>query len=416
MSTVISNVTNSGEAAEAPVQHISNVTITSQSASQREARASTTKVICCQRSGVPLIEVTSLCSNGWALLSQPLMGTFVHPVYGLALGKLCRRLELQLIDADHAEWDMPATQIREISLTISALMYSLDAMWLPSEDALTTGRNIEPSLPDTKTTVGCAGRLLDLASWYFAETTRRLTFPLWKPSKNAGNLNWHGFSAWLDACNEIREDWATNKRKAENKELLHSTEDVMKLVSQAQVYKRIDTKKVWQWIELQASDYGAKYPAGRRETLRSLFMDGELQPELWLPDDCDDLIEMVTDTCDIGNDITSYIRNRVSNIRAAINEFYSDFTLIGGHQLRSGPGATGAGLELTAAEQTAEDNLFGEYETKLLGLTELPPKPVATDYPNRVAALKATAEWNILSKLFAAHKAKPAPANDADAL
>ena len=103
MSTVISNVTNGGEAAEAPVQHISNVTITNQSANQREARASTTKVICCQRSGVPLIEVTSLCSNGWALLSQPLMGTFVHPVYGLALGKLCRRLELQLIDADHAE-------------------------------------------------------------------------------------------------------------------------------------------------------------------------------------------------------------------------------------------------------------------------------------------------------------------------
>ena len=73
------------------VTNITNVTITNQSASQHEARGST-KVICCQRSGVPLIEVTSLCSNGWALLSQPLMGTFVHPVYGLALGKLCRRL------------------------------------------------------------------------------------------------------------------------------------------------------------------------------------------------------------------------------------------------------------------------------------------------------------------------------------
>jgi len=403
----MSNVTNSGEA---------NVTITNQSASQREARTSTTKVICCQRSGVPLIEVTSLCSNGWALLSQPLMGTFVHPIYGQALGKLCRKLELQLIDADHAEWDMPATQIREISLTISALMYSLDAMWLPSEDALITGRNIEPSLPDVKTTVGCAGRVLDLAAWYFAETTRRLTFPLWKPSKNAGNLNWHGFSAWLDACNEIRDEWATNKRKAENKALIRSTEDVMKLVSQAQVYKRIDTKKVWHWIELQASDYGTKYPAGRRETLRNLFMNGELQPELWIADDVDDLMEMVVDTCDLGNDITSYIRNRASDIRAAINNFYADFTLIGGRKLRDGTGVTGTGFELTEAEQEAETNLFGEYETKLLGLTELPPKPVATDYPNRVAALKAVAEWNILSKLFATHKAKVAPASNADEL
>lgn len=374
----------------------------------------TTKVINCQRSGVPLVEITSLCSNGWALLSQPIMATFVHPIYGQALGKLVRKLELQLIDADHAEWNMPPVQIREISLTISALMYSLDAMWVPSDDALVNGRNIEPSLPDTKTTVGCAGRVLELASWYFAETTRRITFPLWKPSKNAGNLNWHGFSAWLDACNEIREDWATNKRRAENKALVRSTEDVLKLVSQAQVYKRIDTKKVWNWIELQASEHAGKYPAGRRETLKSVFMNGEQEPELWTPDDVDDLIEMVTDTCDIGNDITSYIRNRASNIRAAINDFYSDFTLIGS---RGANCVTGAGLDLTPAEKKAEDNLFGEYEDKLLGLTELPAKPNPANYPNRVAALKAQAEWNILSKLFAARNGKTTmrPASSAPA-
>jgi hypothetical protein len=331
---------------------------------------------------------------------------FVHPVYNLPLGKLCRKLELQLIDADQAEWNMPASQITEISLSISALMYSIDAMWLPSEDALINGRNIEPSLPDTKTTVGCADRILDLASWYFQETSRRITFPLWKPSRNAGNLNWHGFSAWLDACNEIREDWATNKRRAENKALIRSTEDVLKLVSQAQVYKRIDTKKVWNWIELQASEFAGKYPAGRRQTLKTLFMSGELEPELWTSDDCDDLIEMVTDTCDIGNDITSYIRNRVSNIRAAINDFYGDFTLIGS---RGANCVTGAGLDLTPAEKKAEDNLFGEYEVKLLGLTAMPAKPNPADYPNRVAALKAQAEWNILSKLFAARGHAPAP-------
>lgn len=375
---------------------MSNISITAQTAT---TACGTTKVINCQRSGVPLVEITSLCSNGWALLSQPIMATFVHPVYGLALGKQIRKLELQLIDADQAEWDMPPTQLREISLTISALMYSLDAMWTPSNDALANGRNIEASLPDAKTTAGCASRVLDLASWYFAETTRRITFPLWKPSKQAGNLNWHGFSAWLDACFEIREDWSTAKRKAENKELLRSTEDVMKLVSQAQVYKRIDTKKVWNWIELQASEFEGKYAVGRRATLKSLFMNGEQEPELWTPDDCDDLIEMVTDTCDIGNDITSYIRNRVSNIRAAINDFYSDFTLIGSSNVNKN--GEPSGLELTDSERNAEDKLFGEYETKLLGMTELPAKPNPANYPNRVAALKAQAEWNILSKLFA---------------
>lgn len=359
-----------------------------------------TRTIHCQRSGVPLVEITSLCSNGWALLSQPVMTTFVHPTYGLPLGKLVRKLELQLIDADHDEWNVPPHQLTDIALSMSSIMYSLDAMWLPSEEALISGRNIEASLPDTKTTVGCADRLLDLASWYFAETSRRITFPLWKPSKNAGNLNWHGFSAWLDACFDIREDWSHAKRKAENKALIRSTEDVLKLVSQAQVYKRIDTKKVWNWIELQASEYSGKYAAGRRETLKTLFMTGEMEPELWTADDCDDLIEMVVDTCDIGNDITSYIRNRVSNIRAAINDFYGDFTLIGARSTnRYGEDS---GLELSQTERSAESKLFGEYEVKLLGMTECPAKPVASDYSNRVAALKATAEWNILSKLFAA--------------
>jgi len=364
-----------------------------------------TKTIHCQRSGVPLVEVTSVCSNGWALLSQPVFSVFVHPVYGLPLGKLCRRLELQLMDADHAEWDIPNSAITEISITMSALVYALDAMWLPNEDALVTGRNIESSLPDKKTTVGCADRLLDLAGWYFAETSRRITFPLWKPSKHAGNLNWHGFSAWLDACFDLRREWSLAKRKAENKELLRSTEDVLKLVSQAQVYKRIDTKKVWRWIEIQASEFGGKYSAGRRETLRSLFMNGEQEPEIWTSDDCDDLIEMMVDTCDIGNDITSYIRNRVSNIRAAIIDFYSDFTLIGASNTNK-HGVVTSGLELTSAERSAEDKLFGEYETKLATLTAPPVRPNPADYPNRVMALKAQAEWNILSKLFAARQAR----------
>lgn len=371
-------------------------------ANQATHTVGTKKIIKCQRSGVPLVEITSLCSNGWALLSQPVMTTFIHPTYGLPLGKLIRKLELQLIDADQAEWEVPQPAITDISLAISAVMYAIEAMWVPNEDAIITGRNIEASLPDTKTTVGCASRILELASWYNAEASKKILFPLWKPSKNAGNLNWHGFSAWIDACLDIRDDYSQAKRRSENKLLARSTEDVLKLVSQAQVYKRIDTKKVWNWIELQASEHSDKYSVGRRETLKSLFMNGESEPEIWTPDDCDDLIEMMLDTCDIGNDITSYIRNRVSNIRAAIQDFYSDFTLIGSSSTNRFGESSGNGLELTASERSAEDKLFGEYEVKLFGMIEAPVKPDPAKYSNRVAALKAAAEWNILSKLWAA--------------
>lgn len=356
----------------------------------------TTKTLCCQRSGLALLEVTTLCSNGWALLTQPIFATVVHPIYGMPLDKLLRKLSLQLVEAEAVSWTIQNTAIRELALSMSAVMYSLDTMWLPLADAITHGRNIESSLPDNKTTIGCAARLLNLASWYHHETSKRVQFPLWKPSKSAGNLNWHGFPAWLDACFELKNEWESAKRKAENIDLLDSTEKALATVHMASVYKRIDVSKVWNWIELQASECSAKYPAGRRETLKTLFMSGELNPEDWNADDCDDLIEMVTDTCDIGNDITHYIRNRVSHIRAAITEFYSNFTIIGKISA-DGDG----GLELSAREQECNTVLFKEYDDKLINLTEMPPKPTADKYPSKIHFLRAQAEWNILNRRFA---------------
>lgn len=354
-----------------------------------------TKTIYCQRSGVPLVEVTSVCSNGWALLSQPVFTVFVHPTYDLPLGKALRKLQLQLIEAEKFEWLISGVQIRELGLTMSSIMYSLGAMWVPSDEALNNGRNIESSLPDSKIVIGSAARLLHLGGWYHNETTKRLAFPLWRPSKQAGNLNWHGFPAWLDACYAIKEDWESAKRKAENKALIRATSDALLEVSLANVYKRIDIAKVWNWIDLQAKEHQDKYPAGRRQTMKTLFMSGDLTPEDWMADDCDDFITMVLDCCDIGNDITSYIRNRINNIRASISDFYGNFTLIGDSNV-SGDG----GLELSDKEQAAEKALFSEYDDKLANMKELPPKPTMLTHPNKIALLRATAEWNILSRLF----------------
>lgn len=358
-----------------------------------------TKLICCQRSGVPLVEVTSVCSNGWALLSQPAFTCFLHPTYGLPLGKVLRKLELLLIDAAAAEWNVPDTLIREISICMSATTYTLGAMWMPTTEAISGGRNIEPSLPDQKITIGCADRLLQLGSWYHHETSKRITFPLWKPSKLAGNLNWHGFPAWLDACFEIREEWAKTVRgraAKEELELINATEKAMATVHAASVYKRIDIKKVWNWVELQASQHSDRYAPGRRETLKELFYTGDECPEDWLPDDCDDLIEMILDTCDVGNDIVHFIRSRVTNIRRGISDFYSNFTMLG-----SVDSIGDGGLELSQTEQTAQTKLLGEYEAKLLTIN-LPSKaPAREAYPSVITWLRAQAEYNILSRVAA---------------
>ena len=170
-------------------------------------------IVYCARSGVPLFEVNTLCSNGWALLSYPHFHTFVHPVYQLPLDKAVKKLVVQLLDAEANNWLLTDSAIRDTGLTMSAILYSLGAMWQPNADALEHGRYIEPSLPDQATTIGCAARLLELASWYHNETSKRITFPLWRPSKRSGNLNWHGFSNWLNACFEIQEEWNSIKRK-----------------------------------------------------------------------------------------------------------------------------------------------------------------------------------------------------------
>lgn len=376
----------------------------------------TTKLITCQRSGVPLMEVTTLCSNGWALLSQPLLTTLVHPIYNTPLDKLLRKLTAQLLEAESNEWNVPGTAVSEMALSMSAIMYELGAMWQPNLDAIKSGRNIESSLPAPKVTIGCAARLLDIAGWYHHETSKRIKFPLWRPSRASGNINWHGFPAWLDACCELRDEWNSAKRKAEDPELLDSTERALATVHMATVFKRIDVNKVWNWIELQAKEHNAKYSSGRRETLKTLFMNGDMTPEDWMPDDCDDLIEMVTDCCDIGNDITHYIRNRVTNIRASINDFYGNFTIIG-----HASSDTSSGLDLSKKEQDAQDQLFNEYDNKIAQLTSLPPKPTAEQYTNKIMFLRAQAEWNILSRRFASRnivppKAPGASSNDSLAI
>ena len=104
---------------------------------------------------------------------------------------------------------------------------------------------------------------------------------------------------------------------------------------------------------------------------------------------------MVTDCCDIGNEIMFYIRQRTTSIRASINDFYGNFTMLGNKQEDNL-----GGLELTHKERTAQDSLLGEYNDKLLGLTSAPPEPQLVDFPNRVHWLRAQAEWRILTKLF----------------
>lgn len=285
-----------------------------------------TKIIHCPRSGLPLASVSAICSHGWPLLST-FQTTLLHPIYNFPLEKLIIKLNNELRDAEQVAWCVEQSAETEIRLTMSALMYALDAIWQPPAEATYLWKQLEPSLPSWAVAIGTGTRLVKLASWYHYATSKRLHFPLYRISTQNSNTHWENFAAWLDEAFEIKADWESGKDKLAHEDELRRRSAALLEVRADSVYKRIDFNKVWAWIDTQMKQYPA-YPVGRRETFKSIFMRGELAPEEWTIDDIEDVHFAIVETCDMGNEISFFINNRLRQIRAVIEDFYSSFTLL----------------------------------------------------------------------------------------
>ena len=347
------------------------------------------KTLYCKRSGLPLATISVLCSNGWPLLSHSTFESLVHPVYNFPLEKLLVRFSQQLSAAEQAEWSLIDHDLTEFRLSISAIMYSLDAMWQPSADA---AYKQEPSLPCLATAVASGSRLLTIANWYHYATSKRMEFPTYKVSKANNNLGWENFRSWLDAADEVRDEWEEGRTEAERAETLKARTAALASVSAASVYKRIDFAKVWNWIDIQLVQDG-RYAAGRRETFKTIFMKGDTSPEDWTVDDIEDIQLAIVEACDVGNDINFFINNRLNQIKAVIQEFYSSFTL-----LTTGSDSDPADMTLLEKEKSTE--FFAAFDQRASNLTELPAAPKRESFATLALFLRAQAQHRILSKRY----------------
>lgn len=368
-----------------------------------QASSTPHKLIHCQRSGILLAKVEALCSNGWPLLSAPTFEHLVHPVYSFPLDKLILRYKEQLSLAEQAEWCLADRELTELGLTMSATMYAIDCIWQPSIEA---AYKQQPSLPCLATIAGSAARLLSLSCWYHYATSKRMSFPLYRISALNNNLGWENFSVWLDDAFEIKADWEAGRTQLERDELLKKRTDALLTVKAEHVYKRIDFTKVWNWIDIQLVKDG-RYPAGRRETFKSIFMKGDVTPEDWLVDDVEDLQFAIVECCDIGNEITFFINTRLNSIKAVIEDFYGSFTLL----THSVDDVSDDCMTLLESEKT--NAFFSNFDKKLEALQdsgiELPPAPKREGFASLGLFLKAQAEWNILSRRAALITSKQAP-------
>lgn len=161
------------------------------------------------------------------------------------------------------------------------------------------------------------------------------------------------------------------------------------------IYKRIDFNKVWNWIEVQMARE-PKYPAGRRQTFKTIFMRADQAPEEWTLDDIEDVQLAVLETCDMGNEISFFINNRLRQIRAVIEDFYSSFTLLNNVSNEK----LDALDAVTPQEQAASDTFFSSFDRRANELEQLPEAPKRESFASYPKFLQAQAQWNILKRRY----------------
>lgn len=321
----------------------------------------------------------------------------------MPIEKLIVKLDADLRASEQIEWCSLDSEQVEIRLTMSAIMYSLEAIWQPPVEATHLWKQLEPSLPSWAVAIGTAGRLVKLASWYHYATSKRLSFPLYRISTQNSNTKWENFAAWLDEAFEIKADWETGRDKLSHEDELRKRSAALLEVRAENVYKRIDFNKVWNWIDIQMSQH-PNYPAGRRETFKTIFMRGEQAPEEWTVDDVEDVHFAITETCDVGNEISFFINNRLRQIKAVIEDFYSSFTLLGK--------VSSEGLDAldvaTPQEQAASSAFFTNFDKRVSELETLPEAPKRESFASYPKFLQAQAQWNILKRRYDLANKQPA--------
>lgn len=339
---------------------------------------SITKTIYCQNSGVVLGTLEVLILEGHlAYLESHSESVYLHPFYKMGNNVLLKKLEDCLHKCQEQGWVCSHAEQQRLQLLCSAIMFSLDSI---KQDG--------PSLPSFQIAAASAGRLVGLTKWFFFASSQRLAFPLYSVSIRNENRNWENFKHWIDSAYDIRNTWSNGKRELQKEAEIRAREQSIKEIK-SESFRRVDTRKVWNWLHLQLADH---LSFGRLETFKNLFLNGDLEAHEWTTDDVEDLQEALLMYCDIGNDIMHFVNKRLEGIRGLIKDFYSSFTLLT---------KVGDSSKFTNEQQTPEElSFFAEFDKRAELLESLPNGPKREDFATLGLFLKAQASHRILTKRF----------------
>lgn len=339
-----------------------------------------TRTIFCRNSGVVLGQLEIKIFEGHLpYLESHDEAIYLHPFYRMSSAVLLKKMEDCLHKTQESGWIGTDVEKTRLSLLTSALMHSIGCI-----------KQECPTLPRFEYAAASGGRLLGLAKWFWWISSQRLSFPVYSISKRNGNLDWNNFRHWLDSAYLIREEWASTSRKLNLAAQKRAQEQSIREIN-SEVYRRVDTRKVWNWIDLQLENH---FAPGRRETFKNLFLNGDIEAHEWTVDDVEDLKIALVQHCDIGNEIMHFINKRLTGIQGLIRDFYSGFTLL--TKIKEDQS------QLEEEKTPEELAFFDEYDKKVEALEALPPAPQRKDFATLGLFLKAQAQWNILKKRFEA--------------
>ncbi len=254
----------------------------------------------CKRSGLTLATLSLCIGEGHQLyLSEWSQSITLHPFYNLPHNLITKKLEDALIQGESKEWNLSEKEQQKIQLLCSALMHEMGCI-----------KQDRACLPGFPIALAGAPQLGRLANWFHSVSSRRFSFPLYSISQQNNNLQWENFRFWLEGAESVLNNWAKKRNLLESEAQLRSTEDALTTL-RSRVYKRVDLNKVWNWIQLQIKGHGIDH---RISVWNDLFMNGDLEPENWLQDDVDDLVEAILEYCNIGNEIMHFIQQRLKGI------------------------------------------------------------------------------------------------------
>lgn len=334
------------------------------------------KTVYCAISNVPLLSVSTLCLGTWPLVVK-FDGALAHPVYDLPHETLLRKLTNQLAECDRNCFQLSDAALLQLQLTTSATLRAMNC--------LVSNAKRPSGLPPKEIVIGCAGPLLSIAQRHLT-ASKRPALPKYRPDRD-----WSSFKGWTEAATQIYEDFYRAAVAPEDV-LEHAISEAGESDMRA-VYNKLDTKKVWAWIEAQCTDV----PMGRLITFKELFTTTDLNPIEWLQDDVDDLTEVISKHCDGTHDVMHFVMSRCNSIRRQLREYNSGFSLLTASSAESKlldtPEQLGIEAEAISVTMTG-------YRAQAASLTAAPVPPSRKDFPKLVDFLKTQAEFNLISKLY----------------